>query len=349
MADKFKPSTTNLYSDFFEFMFQPDENGNIHKPTEKEIKAYAETFTKYLNANADDTNRVMKDRMNKKKMKKEVNIHRFLGFKYFLGVFSICLELLAYVGIMVSSFIALKMSIINYNVIMPIIFIIGGAFMIYGTLGSVRMINSLYLQFKNTKNLHVGSIYIYDINGITYSSIKGPNPNLLMPVEDETYHNDPLFVRITMVTNKYIYLLDISNSAQYQLPLEFAYLLTLSPDSEKEDTPYVAVRYPFELPSFVYEDVKILEAAIILAKNTNNSRLYDSLNGLLAKLRFYAEHPYCGVYKEERDNINNNISKFASFLGESLFSSFKDRTENNNDSSDFLDDPDKDDDEEDDD
>ncbi len=304
----FDSSIKNTYTDFLDLAFRDlDGKNGLSK---KELDSYAETFVKYLNVASDIEKNATEEPKN---TKKEVNIHKFLAFKYILtliGFMGVMVALLIWTLFMFGSGL-IDIEPQGLNVYGYILFGIGMLAAAFGCAKMVNYIERLHYDCKNSPNLQIGEVYIYNLMGRHYPAVK--HRSAVHPLDHgENEQTAPILVRIINITNYAVYFLGLDDGTVYRLPLNYAPLLTKCDDTANKAN--IVVRYPLEMPTFRFSDVKTIEAAAILANKTGNSKLYEAINDVIAKIRFYEENPYAGAYEEVRDQINANVNNFKDFL-----------------------------------
>lgn len=316
-------TNVNVYEDYFETVFKETGNNGL---SPDDVKKYSKTFTKYLN--------VMKNIEYHNGLKSlnrvpQVDPSKYFKVKFVFGLIRTIIVALATAACLVGVGIFLISRIaIASNTEAAFIAIAG--FLISLIIFAIMIIpvnhlRMLYTQYKNMHSLTIGKIYIFDVNGITFASDKVKSPLKYRYKEDEnTYHETPLFVRLDSIGANVLILIDCKSNMQFILPIELSHLLT-DAESNIPNSERVVVRYPAEMPSFSYEDIKVVEAASILAKSQNQKALFDAINNLLAKVRFYTKYPFCGEYKGIRDDIAKKGNEFKDLLNKSMFTLLNDR------------------------
>ncbi len=265
--------------------------------TPEELDIYVKTFTKYLNLNAEDVINSANKYPNIVSNKKTHVINK--NSVYILAIITLAITALVIGGIIGFGLLASNASV--EDVIMRILL---GLFL-WALLNTIcyplfRKFQNFYFHYKNSAKLKVGDICIWDPNGIYHS------------FDSETQIRSPRIVQITAISVDSIYVFCTSSGNRFRIPIDCANLLCKMNTKEENDYKLM-IRYPLALPSFSIEEVKILEAAMILAKHTNERKLYDALGTVLEKVRFYNDHPY-GDYND----VISSYKEYSKFMKETL-------------------------------
>ena len=201
---------------------------------------------------------------------------------------------------------------INYNISTIIIILLDEILLFFGVKLSVDNLHNYYMEYKNLKDIKVGELYIFDRDGMNVSFEERDIENI--PV---VHHSYPMVVQVISISNKYIHLLDPS-AIEYDKPMFYtisvkdAYLLSYIEET-RYDMKNLIIRYPYNLPMFTRQDTSVLEAALILAKNANEEKVYDYLSELIGKVRFYYDKPFC-VYEDARKKYERDLNNAKKYL-----------------------------------
>lgn len=331
---------------FYEFLDMMVNEVNDKKTpiTREEIESYAETFTEYLNFNINETKRKAKSVVIGPP--KLFKLAKYIGGKY---IASLLVYILLAVLIIVLTISTFKV-VLNSNGD-TFIYVVSICAYILFTLGILSVLASntrrLFYKYKNTSNLSVNGIYVFDINGLSNPRCTKAQQyhgcyhgGILTYTEESKATNhviSPTYVQITHIDSEYVYIIDLDTLVQYKLDIDYSFLLynlTKSPNNV-----VTFIRYPDTLPQFTDRDVKIIEAAAILAHHyaskNDNKTVYKEIMGLMSKIRFYSEEAYSGVYNEEKDFIDNSSMYDNIFKA---FNYFRNKTEGHEEDEDEEDD-----------
>lgn len=292
-----KKFNQDAYFDFLELT--GDRPLNKH-----EMNKYIEGFTKYMEEHAAEYDNDIK----------ETTIRKLDTAKYIRSnrIINIVMNVLMYIFLI--AFIIFDWN--NTSIPMMVIKLLTILFTLSLT---TRKLQTIYIHSRNTRHIKVGHVYLYDINCIHASHFAvndiydGKNPFDI--ISDQKTSCDyirpyPTLLLVTNIGKKFIYCSNPEDGIIFTIPVSKANYLTCIDDLDAEAR-QIVIRYPYTMPFFNFSDVKILEAALILAHRDKENQLYDKISEVLAKIRFYTEEPY-GTWNEDKAN------KYRSIIKESL-------------------------------
>lgn len=263
--------------------------------TKEELDTYVKTFTKYLNTTADEVINSAEKEPTIYSTKKHVTIGKH---KKLLGLLIIFASALASLALcLFGGFLLYSVGVNAFDEQTSSTLFLVGCFLLVCTSSVIFSqlyyhLENFYLDYKNARKLRVGDICVWDPNGFYHS------------FSSEDIQVSPRIVQISAITRNAIYVFCTSDGRRFRVDMKYADML-FKPSTLSDDSIKLIVRYPLSLPMFTFEDCKILEAAMLLAKMKNEPKIYEAIGKVLEKLRFYNEHPY-GDY-------NNVMSAYKQF------------------------------------
>lgn len=292
-----KKYSKEFFAEFFEQF-----KGKALSP--EELDTYVKTFTKYLNTNAQHVINSHSVQPNIISTKKSISRGKYAPI---LAIILLLLSAIVMVGSFIIAGILIPQTEFDtYSDILLRCLIAVGMWAGLNTIWypMLRKIQDFYFRYKNSFKLHIGDICVWDPNGV-YNSFSNENDV-----------DSPRIVQITAISKDSIYFFSTTDGRRFKIPIEAACLLFKM--STKNDNDFkLIIRYPLALPSFSLEEVKILEAAMIHAKRTNEPKLYDAIGKVLEKVRFYNDHPYgdyndvMSSYRQFSDFMQNTLNNFT--------------------------------------
>ncbi len=297
-----------------------------NKPLNRdEMDRYINGFCSYMEDHANTINEEIKSTN-----KRQINTASHIRVNKLINIGTSLFLLVTILALFLSSINITLLSVLG--ILIMIILVITFA-------TSIKNIGTIYIHSRNTRNIKVGHTYIYDVNGIHRSFMArsdiydGKNP---FDVGENIKTNTPSFPIMFLVTNigyNFIYCLDPSDGMIFRLPISEADYLTCIDDMDI-NSKQIIIRYPYTIPTFTYEDCKILEASLILAHADNKENLYNGLANTLAKVRFYTEEPYGTLTKEKVEEYaskNREAIDFLNHIKKGYYKEKEDLFEDNDD------------------
>lgn len=293
-------------ADFMEFFASFQDKAM----SDAELKKYSKIFTKYLGVleeNAKDYSSITDADL---KRSRKLKVHDVMKKVFWRSMIVTAVEVL--IGLCGAAALIIWMikalsSPETSSMLMPgyavAICMLGIATFI-ATFFSVKELVPTYLKYKNLTNISVGETYLFDVEGVSCATDYN--------IKYRPYNSDdgsklikrtPLFVQVVRITESEIHFIDIKSLLCFSLPIEKSYLLT--PSTNLDDNNFnLVIRYPIAFPSFSKEDIKVIEAALILAKKNNYAKLSEEIENLGAKIFFYNENPYGESFESYKEDMN---------------------------------------------
>ena len=265
--------------------------------SKEELEVYTKTFTKYItmqqdqeamNAKleADDLKGAGKSKYRDPAPTKFL-VYNILAIVGFVLVF-ITYGILSVIGmidnITISETILFALSILGFGFALP---------------SCTMNIKDAIFDCKNVRDLHVGDLCLFDrdakLNSYLHTKLDGLDEN-----------QPPIFLVITAIKRKCIRCIEKNTARFIDIPIDRANLLLPIRETQGQLATNVLIRYPYHLPEFTYDDVSILEGAMILAHEYANfghgQEVYNALGHVLAKVRFYCDQPYASYAEMQAEH-----------------------------------------------
>lgn len=276
MTNKFKHiSDEEMEKRFMTFL----ENTKDNQLTTEEQQEYARSFFRYMATEEDKNSGLIRTSLNIRPGEK---LRRALGYVFIVALFAMLVFTIIAGIFTFTSDVDLAMKI-TYPALLGVILILVST-IVNGTF--VRLSKNV-AKFAASRKIKVGDLYFYDMNCRAKSSM--------------IY--SPIVVQVIDVIDRDKILAVSCTDGQYILIADPSLLIPFRKTAAQQMADYCMVRLPGNLPLINEDDLTVIDACIVNAKNNKQDQLVTCLLDLKGRITRYAFDPLCQDVSRKHDSI----------------------------------------------